>query len=132
MKSSDVTCTKRLSLNSWKYSVHDSPPAKAACKQAVVSAIGRQDAQYVLANAPTQYLLGQLQTTYMYPRIATGSALRRLTNRETDLDEVTFLLLSSDGAFVQTAGNKAHLAKKNEIASKKEPACCFGLCGFQP
>ena len=33
VKSSDVTCTNRLSRNSWKYSVHEAPPANAACKQ---------------------------------------------------------------------------------------------------
>lgn len=33
VKSREVTCTKRLSLKSWRYSVHDSLPANAACKE---------------------------------------------------------------------------------------------------
>ena len=45
VKSSDVTCTKRLSLKSWKYSVHESAPAKAACMHAVASVHGCRASQ---------------------------------------------------------------------------------------
>ena len=62
VKSSDVTCTNRLSRNSWKYSVHDAPPANAACKQVRPHRLSpdRQDAQGCMLTALRPWLLAGL------------------------------------------------------------------------